>query len=632
MEEETELYLPDDDCTAGGSCPGEGVFVPQQIGNTALDADFVGSDADIQCDLGLANIDRYPLTDELFPLIYDGAPMTLDGVMDCFARKYPERAQLLCALIEKEGYQVEWHEFPDREVDALRRKLREMRPADWGANTPMYSARQREERSRLYEKISQLKHWRIENNKIIILSRIDRNIDETTYFGDDESLLNYFPTSEEGADWLNAVMGDWMVRSGIPGASADEEFKDNWRSRVVWGGLNVVFGAADIVGGVVLVAGSTVGTAVTGGTSAVGIVAGGTMTLAGFEAITQGIDMWRTPDEVSHGSGWLGDGAFAMMNAFGVLEDDDVAAFNRYWAFTMLGLTLGGAGVIGFAGDAIQVGRAGRTATLDFVSEVPYPGLASAKMAIVGVKNARFGQFVAHYASLPSGRIVFNFQGLGHAVAPHWESLTRLRLRLFTSNRSFIQERAAKLGAGEAGLIALRGGVSSLEDAQNLVYQVAAHMGMSRRMTDEIISEITLGSAGQLSAFNARLNLRVSGDIGMARYLRRAAIGDYNEFIAMNEIFHELTHAQRLQKWVQSGRHADDYWKRVKPHSLGYDKEEFIVETTAQKWTRKIVEPRIAQELQYGNMEEAHRLKELLDEALEDSGEYIKHYKRRLGQ
>ncbi|OKH87850.1 hypothetical protein LF95_14100 [Thalassospira sp. TSL5-1] len=66
--------------------------------------------------------------------------------------------------------------------------------------------------------------------------------------------------------------------------------------------------------------------------------------------------------------------------------------------------------------------------------------------------------------------------------------------------------------------------------------------------------------------------------------------------------------------------------------SLSYDEEELFVETTAQKWTRKIVEPRIAQELQYGNIDEVDRLKELLDEALEDSGEYINHYKRRLGK
>ncbi|WP_143182039.1 hypothetical protein [Thalassospira sp. TSL5-1] len=65
---------------------------------------------------------------------------------------------------------------------------------------------------------------------------------------------------------------------------------------------------------------------------------------------------------------------------------------------------------------------------------------------------------------------------------------------------------------------------------------------------------------------------------------------------------------------------------------MSYDEEELFVETTAQKWTRKIVEPRIAQELQYGNIDEVDRLKELLDEALEDSGEYINHYKRRLGK
>ncbi|OKH87854.1 hypothetical protein LF95_14120 [Thalassospira sp. TSL5-1] len=69
----------------------------------------------------------------------------------------------------------------------------------------------------------------------------------------------------------------------------------------------------------------------------------------------------------------------------------------------------------------------------------------------------------------------------------------------------------------------------------------------------------------------------------------------------------------------------------VRRPSLGYDREEFHVETAAQNLTRKIVEPRISQELKYGNMDEARRLRDLLDEALEDSDEYIRIYKRRLG-
>ena len=130
--------------------------------------------------------------------------------------------------------------------------------------------------------------------------RINGNIDTFTWFGiEDDDLIDYLPTNEQGADWLNRVMGDWMVRSGIPGATADEEFTDSYSSRMIWGGVNLVFGAAEIVGGIALM----------GGMLGIGSVAGGAKTIAGFEAITQGIDFWRTPVESSHGTGLLGDRA-----------------------------------------------------------------------------------------------------------------------------------------------------------------------------------------------------------------------------------------------------------------------------------------------------------------------------------
>ena len=118
----------------------------------------------------------------------------------------------------------------------------------------------------------------------------------------------------------------------------------------------------------------------------------------------------------------------------GVLDSSDQAAFNKYWAFAMLGLSLGGAGVMGFAGDAIQASRVGRGArAFDFVAEAPSRALGSARMAIVAVRNSRFGRLVVNYAPLPSGRIVLHIQGVGRAVAPMWESLVRLRLRIWGS-------------------------------------------------------------------------------------------------------------------------------------------------------------------------------------------------------
>ncbi|MEL6680154.1 MAG: hypothetical protein AAFQ51_15720, partial [Pseudomonadota bacterium] len=393
MEDEVELYLPEDDCAAGGTCPGDGVFLPQDLHNRDLDQRFAGSEADTGADLGIADVDSYPLTDELFPTVFDEAHITLDGVMDCFARHYPERASLLCALIEQEGYEVAWHGNPEREIAGIRDRLNTMQRADWGIHAPMWSAAQREERARLDNRIETLQHWGFAGRTLHIHSRINRNIDATTVFTDDPSLINWSPTNRQGADWLNAVMGDWMVRSGIPGATSDEEFADNRLSRRIWGSLSIVFGVAEIIGGVALM----------GGTLGLGTLAGGALTIAGFEAITQGIDMWSTPREAEHGTGWLGDGTRAMLTEFGVISDDDQATFNAFWSFAMLGLSLGGSGIMGFAGNSLRAARAGRAATgLDFVASLPRRGLATARMAIVAVRNSRFGRLVVNFAPLPS--------------------------------------------------------------------------------------------------------------------------------------------------------------------------------------------------------------------------------------
>jgi hypothetical protein len=131
-----------------------------------------------------------------------------------------------------------------------------MQRADWGLNAPMWSAAQRAERARLDARITELTHWRITCNKVIIHSRINGNIDMFNWFGiEDDDLIDYLPTNEQGAEWLNRVMGDWMVRSGIPGVTADEEFTDSYSSRMIWGGVNLVFGAAEIVGGIALMGG-----------------------------------------------------------------------------------------------------------------------------------------------------------------------------------------------------------------------------------------------------------------------------------------------------------------------------------------------------------------------------------------
>lgn len=593
---EPEFYLPNDDCANGASCPGEGVFIPQQIGNTAMDAMFVGSEADIEADLGLANLDSYPLSDEVFPVIYDDAPLTYDGLMDCFARQFPERAQFLSALIENEGYTID---FVENVADRLSQLTRDAVTADRYASQlgggvllpsiiPSVNAmEQRGAALAAREEIARLENWHFRGRTLVLTDIVNTNIDATTLQRIDLSLVNFFPTNAEGAEWLNAVIGDFLARSGSPGADSSEEFADPRRQRVVWGTVNVVFGAAEVIGGIVLTVGAAAGTAVTGGASSVGIVAGGAMTIAGFEAITQGIDMWRTPNEASHGAGWLGDGAFAMMNEMGVLDEDDQASFNRYWSFAMLGLSLGGAGVLGYAGDVAQANRAGSVASnLDFVSPAPARGLASARQAIVGVKNARFGQLTISFAPLPSGRVAMNIKDVGRVVAPHWESLPRLRLRANTSRS--IPRLASNFQNAQTGPASLRN-MASQSDAQRLVDEAAQHMGFAdvSRYVDEVRvtdgswslgSEImTDGGSSFFTVFEGRRILALSptqiNGSGQAGKLITAA--------------HELVHAKSFN-WLSgsSPLPLDDFTTRHfshAPYTGAYMREEILAEGIAQR-------------------------------------------------
>ncbi|MEO1473631.1 MAG: hypothetical protein AAFS03_06780, partial [Pseudomonadota bacterium] len=482
MAEIAELYVPEDDCTTG-QCGAEAAFVPQDIGNFELDALFAGSTVDQTCDLGISSVEQEIRFDELFPPVIGGAPITLPGVIDVFARRYPERAQLLDMLINGEGYEIEFVDDISGEETALREAIDRDR---WelqkmgfvpGGGLLFWRDEWNTTRDRLVDnayRLESLRHWRIADRRILISTRINKNIDKFNWvFGmDDDDLVFEDATNDDGADWLFRVMGDWMVRSGIPGAGAHEEFTDSWSSRVIWGSLNVIVGAAEVVAGVVVAAGSS--------WTGVGLLAGGAMTIAGIEALTQGIDMLRTPVQSAHQTGWLGDAALAMANRFGVLDENDQAAFSKYWAFSMLGLSLGGAGVSAFLPAARVTMQGARTAqNLSYLARTYDRTVDAARLTLVGIRNATFGRLTVSFAAMPSGRILLNLQGVGRVVAEAWESIPRLRLHLTIADRAKVLERALQLRAGEAGLVALKGGIRNTNQARILVYDVARRMGLS---------------------------------------------------------------------------------------------------------------------------------------------------------
>ncbi len=635
-----ELYVPEDDCTTG-QCGADAAFIPQSMGNFALDALFAGLDVDQVCDLGIAGVESEIRSDELFPPIFDGAPITLDGVIDVFARRYPERAQLLDMLVNGEGYEIQFVDDVSGEEAAVRIAIERDR---WelqrltllpGGGLLFWRDEYNAAMERLRENqyyIESLKYWRIADRRVLISTRINKNIDKFNWvFGmDDDDLVFEDVSNSDGADWLNRVMGDWMVRSGIPGAYAHEEFTDSWSSRVIWGSLNVIVGAAEIVGGIVV----GVGASWTG----LGALAGGAMTIAGIEALTQGIDMLRTPVESAHQTGWLGDAAFAMSESFGIVDADDRQAFNKYWAFTMLGLSLGGAGVSAFLPAARATMQGARSAqNLSFLARTYDRTVDAARLTMVGIRNARFGRMTVSFATVPSGRILLNVRGVGRVVAEAWESIPRLRLRLTIANPVRLLERARKLRAGEAGLTALQGAVRSTNQARILVYDVARRMGISGPELDRLVSSINLGARGQSSAFRiGDRGLRIADDIGTPRYITGAGAGQYNELVAINEVAHEIGHAQRFSRWMKRGGSSNEFWAKYGRNGpeggRRYYLEEIRIERAAIETTEAIVRPRISLARASGRTEEAERLARLLDVARRDSDAYIAANRRRLNQ
>lgn len=379
-----------------------------------------------------------------------------------------------------------------------------------------------------------------------------------------------------------------------------------------------MLGAVEVVGGVLLVP--------TGAVSyGVGTVAGVAMTVAGFEAFTQGLDMLRTPEESSHSTGWLGDSVKAMSTHFGYIPDDNYASFDKYWGFAMLGLSLGGAGVITTLPKAARVSLGVSRST--FSTTISNRTLTQARMTLTGIKDAMFGKFKVSFVTLPSARTVFNVAGVGRFVAPVWESLPRLRLRFIADEFAEVQERARKLAHGEAGLVSIRGGVNTQTDATRLVEEAAAAMGVSsKRLWQEYISSVELGPIGSRSSFNGRLIIKIRQDIGAPLN----GIGEYNEFRALTEAMHEIYHAMRYRQHIKTGGDPRQYWhEQLSPK---YWQEEALVESSAQEYMRMIAEPRVQQMHRYGNLEKARELEQMLEDAIKESDEYIAYAKRQSGQ
>lgn len=468
-------YYVDKPCSEGAACGGEGIVLPFQEGNNKLDELF-----------GFTNVEELPLSDEILPVIFDGALLTEEGVLDCFARHYPKRAALLYQLLADEGsklglgYQLTFMDEQEKSVlinkaGNLKEQINTLEPkhSELGARLRQkqgacrsllrtdpsgFNIKQvredfelvRSEYSQVESNLHELNRnltdvekiinndgkWRIDDDActVYLYESINCNVErmflaEHMPFTDDG--IKPLPTNKEGADWLYAVMGDWMARNGHEGAEPEEEFFRNWLTRKAAGVALVGLGALEMFGGVSMTIGS----------SGLGTVAGVALTTVGFDTLTNGIDMLWTPKRHAGERGWIGDLINDTATHFG--NEEIAQAFNRGWAVTQIAVGLGAPLVIRYAAKkATQVAASARN-----LGPIIQGQLDSARFAIAEIKGFQFGRGLkGDYSALPSGRgAVTSLEGLGRFRIPPMDSDIRVLMRLRKSAKKVIQARFARL-------------------------------------------------------------------------------------------------------------------------------------------------------------------------------------------
>lgn len=566
-------------CAEGKGCGGEGIVLPFEPGKTELDSMF-----------GFTDVEQLPLSDEVLPVIFDGALITEEGLIDCFARHYPERAAFLLQLLSDQGplglgYRFEFiddialaaplaAQLDQQLADFQRANLsadqafattRGQRMRGGGVDVSPGALARRQALENEYVRAGQqvestrkaignAGNWRIDDDTktIYAYTTINSNVDriflaEHVPFG--STGINPLPTNREGADWLYAVMGDWMARNGYPGAGSEEEFFRNWLTRNAAGTVLVGLGAAEMFGGVV----ATIGT---GGLGAVGGVA---LTVVGFDTLSQGAKTVWTPNRHTSERGWIGDLVHATATRFG--SEGAAQKFDRGWAVTQIVAGLGAPVVIRYAATrATRVAASGKN-----ISPILSGQLDEARLAIAEVKGHRFGiGLVGDYAPLPSGRgAIMALGGVRRFLVPIFDSDIRVLLRLRSAQAGQVQERSRELGQGMAGFA--RGPIQNQGQAISFVHEVRRHMGLSVEDFRRLITRIEYG--------NVRSSRFATVDRRGTPVLKfRQNIGHpldrpdkpYNELLAFTEVAHEINHALAYQRFISLGGKRDDFWRAFK--------------------------------------------------------------------
>lgn len=615
-------YYTDMPCSEGQGCGGEGVVLPFEPGRTDLDDMF-----------GFTDVESLPLSDEILPVIFDGALLTEEGLLDCFARHYPERAAFLLQLLSDEGKlglgyrfeftdditqaapmrqalqqaQEQYNEIAARQAQ-LRGSIRSQMmgaPRDGGMGDRMAEGEALEGdainlRNRIRDletQLARLSRWDIDDNARVIrvYSTISTNVDrlplaEHVPFGDDG--INPLPTNKEGADWLNAVMGDWMARNGYPGAGSEEEFFRNWLTRNAAGVALVGLGAIEMFGGVTVAFGS-------GGLATAGGVA---LTVVGFDTLSQGAKMLWTPDRHASERGWIGDLIHSTAMHFG--GEETAQKFDRRWAVTQILAGVGAPVVIRYAATrATRVAASGKN-----IRPITNGQLDEARLAIAEVKGHKFGNgLVGDYSPLPSGRGgILDFSGIGRMRLPALDSDMRVLLRLRRSTRAALQARFARLSRHQGPGI-----VNDQASATKLLEKAADHCGVDLW---KYVDEVQYGPPTNPKFMNP--NFTVEGRIRIIRL--PSTISQENKYMQLKTAAHEINHARIYDKIILRYGYIDghDLWYSQGSNSRLYAREEVIVERAAQMMIRSVFEGQLS----------GKDLRRLQD-AINESKGYIEHYR-----
>ncbi|NSX56227.1 hypothetical protein [Parasulfitobacter algicola] len=615
-------YYTENISDIGMPCGGTGIVIPHEKDAPELDAIF-----------DLPDPDDLPMSDEILPVIFDHALITEEGVIDCFARHYPKRAALLFQLLSDAGklgagytwvYRQEMMSDEDItkiKADAQTYANSRARPGvkndaipkqpthidkKYGIQTdknhiPDLDELDEKRAMRAYtlrKRLDEFGKWRIDDERktIYVYGSINKNVDRN-YLAEhvtDDDGINHFPTNKDGADWLYAVMGDWMARQGHPDADPEEEFLRNEVDRKVGGVALVAFGTIEMFGGVAVIIKS----------AGIATYPGVALTVVGFDTFTNGLDMLESPDPEAAARGWIGDGIHNTGKYFG--GDELAQSFDRGWIFTQFAVSFGAPVVIR---NSARIAKTVHKSN-QIIKPITNGTLNKAKLALLEIKNWKIAKGLSmDYVVLPSGRgAIVTLKGIGKFVLPALESDIRVLLRLKTAK---LDRLRASTKASSDGLVPGPG--QNFDAIRVMLDDIGRHSGVEFR---KCITKI--GFDSQIK--DAYFKILKDGSLGLG------LPPSFKKKDYIDQLFtlaHELNHGRMLQKLVNrfGKKRAFEIWHAELKNQIKYVREEVVVELAAQKMVKSFVLKSVYEGKL--SMKDVNRLIELLKE----SDIYVKEFK-----